>query len=165
MLPPTLYSLDLYSNQGVLALSVDRLGMSLTRMGHPSESVRFLDDVDLTLSMDTRSTSSQQMTSIEIVSRPVVLRASYRDINLIMTIVNKAIELYGKTIQPTTQETRVEAPTAISRISKPRPRRRGSLRPTQTIGSAKVLTTKEQVCDETKDIINGTHDGNSSKPP
>lgn len=138
------YLIFFFRFQGVLALRVDHLGMSLTRMGHPTESVRFLDDVDLTLSMDTRSTSSQQMTSIEIVTKPVVLRASYRDINLIMTIVNKAIELYGKTIQSAAPVPEPQA-TTVSKVS--RAKLRGTLRPSsQVIGNAKVVTTKEQVC-------------------
>ncbi|KZT02705.1 vacuolar protein sorting-associated protein 13 [Laetiporus sulphureus 93-53] len=87
----------LLSQQGILALSVDHLGMSLTRMGREtSESVRFLDDVDLTLSMDSRSNSSHQMTSIQISVKPIIFRSSYRDIDLIMTIVNRALELYAQ---------------------------------------------------------------------
>jgi vacuolar protein sorting-associated protein 13A/C len=69
--------------------------MSLIQMGKNSESARFLDDVDLTVSLDNRSNSAQQMTSIEITAKPIVFRASYRDINLITSIVNKAIELYS----------------------------------------------------------------------
>ena len=67
--------------------------MSLIQMDNSSNTVRFLDNVDITFSLDNRSSSSQQMTSIEITSKPIVLRASYRDINLISSIVNKAIEL------------------------------------------------------------------------
>ncbi|KAJ6604648.1 vacuolar protein sorting-associated protein 13 [Mycena vulgaris] len=85
----------LLSQQGIMALTVNRLGMSLIRMGKPSESVRFLDDVDLTFSLDSRSSSGHQMTSMEISAKPIVFRASYRDINMITTIVNKAIELSG----------------------------------------------------------------------
>lgn len=70
--------------------------MSLTSMGKGADSVRFLDDVDVTLSMDSRWTAEHQMTSIEISSEPIVFRASYRDINLIMKIVNTALERYSK---------------------------------------------------------------------
>ncbi|KDR84988.1 hypothetical protein GALMADRAFT_233521 [Galerina marginata CBS 339.88] len=89
----------LVSQQGILALTVNRLGMSLMSMGRAAESVRFLDDVDLTFSLDSRSSSSQQMTNIEISLKPIVFRASYRDINLITSIVNKAIERYGNSQQ------------------------------------------------------------------
>ncbi|KZT65144.1 vacuolar protein sorting-associated protein 13 [Daedalea quercina L-15889] len=92
------------SQQGILALSVDRLGMSLMRMGAgASDSVRFMDDVDLTLSMDSRSNSSQRSTSLDISVKPVVFRASYRDINLITTIVNRALELYSQSTQSTSK--------------------------------------------------------------
>lgn len=158
-----LFELIIVCFQGVLALSVDHLGMSLARMGHPTESVRFLDEVDLTFSMDTRSTSSQQMTSMEVVTKPVVLRASYRDINLIMTIVNKAIELYGKTIQSAAPPPEPQT-TTVSKVS--RARRRGTLRAaTQTIGNAKVVTTKEQVRRTfgVKTLLLMRHDGNSSR--
>lgn len=76
------------------------------RMGKTSESVRFLDDVDLTLSLDGRNSSSQQMTSIEMSSQPIVFRASYRDINLITSIVNRAIGLLAKSDGPTPQKSK-----------------------------------------------------------
>jgi vacuolar protein sorting-associated protein 13A/C len=70
--------------------------MSLMTMGDASESVRFLDDTDLTLTFDSRATSSQQMTNIEIMVKPIVLRASYRDINLVMSIANNVVGRYGR---------------------------------------------------------------------
>lgn len=79
-----------------MALTIERLGMSLIKMGRATESVRFLDDVDLTFSLDSRSSSSHQMTSIEISCRSIVFRASYRDINLITSIVNIAIDRYSQ---------------------------------------------------------------------
>ncbi|KAJ7634302.1 vacuolar protein sorting-associated protein 13 [Mycena polygramma] len=87
----------LLSQQGILALTVSRLGMSLIRMGKPSENVRFMDDFDMTFSLDSRSSSGEQMTSMEVSAKPIVFRASYRDINTITTIVNKAIELSNDT--------------------------------------------------------------------
>ena len=86
-----------------MALTVSRMGMSLVRMGGASESVRFLDDIDLTFSLDSRSSSSHQMTNIEIGVKPITFRASYRDINLITSIVNKAIEGYGNSQQSSAQ--------------------------------------------------------------
>ncbi|CAK5280530.1 unnamed protein product [Mycena citricolor] len=124
----------LLSQQGIMALTVGRLGMSLIRMGRPAESVRFLDDVDMTFSMDTRASSGQQMTSIEISSKPIVFRASYRDINMIMTIVNKAIELSGESqAAPATkpQSTRVSG-TQVSTSKQP-------------VGKARVLMSKESL--------------------
>lgn len=95
-----------YNPQGILALRVDRLGMSLMQMGaSASESVRFMDDVDLTLSLDSRSSSAQRSTSLDVSVKPVVFRASYRDINLITTIANRALELYTQSTQSASRET------------------------------------------------------------
>lgn len=98
-------------------MSVNRLGMSLLRMGSSAESVRFLDDVDLTFSIDSRTSSSQQMTSIEIASKPITFRASYRDINLITSIVNKAVERYGNSQQTLINQRHgnTQSPDAISK--------------------------------------------------
>jgi len=128
-----------------MALTVNRLGMSLVRVGKPSESVRFLDDLDLTVSLDSRTTSSQQMTSIEVSVKPIVFRASYRDINLITTIVNKAIARYGDSQQNspmTTSET--EASTSLATGSyHDKPTTSKGSRVTQS--PARVMMSKEQV--------------------
>lgn len=80
-------------HQTILALTVNRLGMSLLRMDKPSEAVRFLDDLDLTLSVDNRQIADQKVSSLELLLQTVIFRVSYRDIVLISSIVNKAIEL------------------------------------------------------------------------
>jgi vacuolar protein sorting-associated protein 13A/C len=139
-------------SQGVLALTVNRLGMSLMRMGRYSEVVRFLDNLDFTASLDSRSSSSQQMSNIEVTMKPVVLRALYRDINLIMSIVNRAIELYTKSQQSTAPPT-----DSHSLVSSARPKSRpegvsvvtpGSKDHTQ--GKATVTMSKEQVSFQTQ---------------
>lgn len=126
-------------------MSVNNVGMSLTRMGKPTESVRFLDDLDLTFTLDSRTSESHQSTSIEVSALPIVFRASYRDIMLIMTIVNKAIELYGKSTQPSEQDKLVSEKA----LSRPMLQSRKVSRPTtsrpQPIGSARVAMNKEQV--------------------
>lgn len=122
------------------------------RMGKATESVRFLDEVDLTFSMDSRSSSSQQMTSMELAAKPIVFRSSYRDINMIMAIINKAIALYGNSQSS-------ESPQAVETISaKPLASRssegqvtksnasKGDKTHTQLVGKARVLMSKEQVC-------------------
>ena len=133
--------------QGIIALTVTRLGMSLMRMGRYSEVVRFLDNLDLTVSLDNRSSTSQQMSNIEIVVKPVVLRASYRDINLITSIVNRAIELYSSS-----QQHSMTSPVSTSGVSspnaKPRPAGISVASPgtgTLTQGKATVLMSREQV--------------------
>jgi vacuolar protein sorting-associated protein 13A/C len=115
--------------------------MSLTRMGKPSESVRFLDDVDLTVSLDTRMSASQQMTSLEISAKPIVFRASYRDITLITNIVNKAITLYAKSTQSRFDS---QSNESLERASKTLSRA-GSSRKQSFGGQAQVVMTREQV--------------------
>lgn len=131
----------LFSQQGIIAFNIQRMGMSLIQMGKATESARFLDDIDLTVSLDNRSNSAQQMTSIEITAKPIVFRASYRDINLITTIVNKAIELYGNSqpaAAPSEQSVSppyvtVSSTAAASTVSKP------------TSGKANIVMSKEQL--------------------
>ena len=113
--------------------------MSLLRMGMASESVRFLDDVDLTFSLDNRSSSAQQMTRIEIAVNPVVFRASYRDINMITSIINKAVLLYGNS-QNTSRFSQVNEGPTVKSISPKDSRFRG-----RQTGKARVLMSKEQV--------------------
>jgi vacuolar protein sorting-associated protein 13A/C len=86
----------LVAHQGILALNIQKIGMSLLRMDQPKETVRFLDDIDLTLSIDSRQVATHQMTDIELQVQPIIFRASYRDIMLITDIVNKAIALASR---------------------------------------------------------------------
>ena len=137
-----------------MALTVSRLGMSLVRMGGASESVKFLDDVDLTFSLDSRSSSSHQMTNIEIGVKPITFRASYRDINLITSIVNKAIEGYGNSQQSSTQHNE----DVLKSNSSQKPEM-GVVKSTTTVnkslqdGKAQVLVSKEQVFVEQEPMI------------
>lgn len=128
-------------------------------MGRAAESVRFLDDLDIALSLDTRKSTAHQMTSIELTAQPIVFRASYRDINLIMAIVNRAIELSSKP-QNQVQEPQNSRPAALSSVSssvpplsqrKPlpssrsrKPVRRPSHRSTSDV--PKLMMSKEKVC-------------------
>ncbi|EIW72804.1 hypothetical protein TREMEDRAFT_25659 [Tremella mesenterica DSM 1558] len=89
------------SQQGIMALKVEQLGMSFGRMDKPKDRVRFLDDVNVALSLDNRTRGSQQMTSFEVeVPDPIIFRASYNDIMLIMDIVNKAVDVANKALAP-----------------------------------------------------------------
>lgn len=87
----------LLSQQGILAMKVDSLGMFVTRMNRPRDSsLRLLDNFDLALSMDTRSSAKRQTTSIEIDVDPLVLRVSHGDVMLISSVISKAIELSAR---------------------------------------------------------------------
>jgi vacuolar protein sorting-associated protein 13A/C len=126
-----------------MALKIDQLGMSLVQMGESKETVKFLDEVDLTLSLDSRSSASQEMMNLELTAKPVVVRASYRDISLMTSIFNKAFERFssfGKANEDATGtlETREsrKATTTLSRST------RSGGRP---IGKARVRMTKQQV--------------------
>ncbi|KAL7343935.1 hypothetical protein BJY59DRAFT_711306 [Rhodotorula toruloides] len=84
------------TQQGTLALTIARMGMFLCRMDRPKENIRVLDDVDVILSMDSRTDGGRQVTNIEVGVQPLILRVSLRDIFLINSIINRAIELSNR---------------------------------------------------------------------
>jgi vacuolar protein sorting-associated protein 13A/C len=161
----------LLSQQSILALKIDQLGMSFGRMDKPKDRVTFLDQLNVALSLDTRRRGSQQMTSFEVeIPDPVIFRASYTDIMLIMDIVNKAIAAAGKALTPesATQSGRRDSVSGTRRTSDARRRssvgdalseststamvpaktttRRSSIsKRRRSLESSKVLVTKEQV--------------------
>jgi vacuolar protein sorting-associated protein 13A/C len=120
--------------------------MSLTRMNNIADSARFLDNVDLTFSLDSRSTTSQQLTSIEVGAKPIVFRASYHDITLIMNITNKALEMYGNTANARAQKPEPGAKSTVgSTVANPNALAVTTGPPSRLVSSAHVLTSKEQV--------------------
>jgi vacuolar protein sorting-associated protein 13A/C len=131
-----------------MVLTINRLGMSLIRMGRPSESVRFLDDVDLSLSLDSRASASQNMSSIEISAKPIVFRASYRDINLITGIANKAIQRYSDSQKSSSTTERNNDRASITE-HRPLTHRQSKVAvataPSEPLGHARMLLSKEQV--------------------
>lgn len=131
-----------------MALTINRLGMSLMRMDK-EDSVRFLDEIDLTFSLDSRKSSQEHTTSIELAIKPIVFRTSYRDIDLIMTIVNKAIELYGRTAPPskpgaTAAESSKRKELLDSKFNFTTGQNVRSQ--SQLVGQAQALMSKEQAC-------------------
>lgn len=81
----------LVSQSNVVALKIDKVGMSFGRMDQPNDRVSFLDDVNVRMSLDTRRKGAKQSTTIDIdVPMPIIFRASYTDMQLILDIVNKA---------------------------------------------------------------------------
>lgn len=115
--------------------------MSLVQMGKSGESVRFLDDFDLTFTMDNGRAEGDQIMNIEISAKPVVVRASYRDINLIMVIVNRAIALSTRPEEPKPKETSDSKLAARSAKSVANSRKPGIA----VSDEARVIMTKEQV--------------------
>lgn len=150
----------LVSQQSILALKIDQLGMSFGRMHKPNERVTFLDQLNVALSLDTRQRGSQQMSSFEIdIPDPVIFRASYTDIMLILDIVNKASAVAQKALSPeseqhdaapdrrdsaTTHALTEAASTAIV-SSKDSARRTSVARRRTSMDKAKVLVSKEQL--------------------
>lgn len=120
--------------------------MSLTHMNNIADSARFLDNVDLTFSLDSRSTTLQQLTGIEVGAKPIIFRASFHDINLIMNITNKALGVYGSMANARAQKpgSGAKSTTDITtaRLSGPVVTTRTASHP---IASAHVITAKEQV--------------------
>ncbi|KAE8211093.1 hypothetical protein CF326_g9981 [Tilletia indica] len=86
------------------------MGMLMKRMNRPKESLRFLDDFDVTVSMDSRMSAARQVTSIEIDVEPLIFTVSYRDIMLITTVVNKAIKLSASSTQAAQQQQSAQKP-------------------------------------------------------
>ncbi|KAJ3800717.1 vacuolar protein sorting-associated protein 13 [Lentinula aff. detonsa] len=141
----------LLSKQGIIALTVNQLGMSLMQMARPADTVRFLDDFDLTFSLDSRSTSSRLMTNIELNAKPIVFRASYRDITLISSIVNKAVELSSNSAELEAQTTQYGTPAIRSKSSVGRHTRSSASKIVESqtqnkaVGKARIITSKEQL--------------------
>jgi vacuolar protein sorting-associated protein 13A/C len=162
----------LLSQQSIMAFKIDQLGMSFGSMDKTDVRVRFLDDLNVTMSLDTRQKGSQQMSSYEIdIPDAIIFRASYTDIMLITDIVNKAIAVATQaggnseetdpearrrrsvTGQTDVSSTKAQATTTVTAP------RRGSTNTTtrrtsvsrNTVDASKVLVSKEQL----KATING----------
>ncbi|KAG2062667.1 hypothetical protein BDR04DRAFT_1214101, partial [Suillus decipiens] len=80
------------ATSGILALTVNRLGASLIRTDAGAHAVRFLDDVDLTFSMGSRSSTQEQMTSTELAPNLLYFEPHAE----ITAITTKAVDLDGK---------------------------------------------------------------------
>jgi len=87
------------SQEGTMLLKVDKIGMFLCRMDRRAEtSLSFIDNFDIIMSMDNRSMRpGHHLTNISIDIKPLIFRVSYRDVMLIMSIVNKVSELSAQT--------------------------------------------------------------------
>lgn len=128
--------------------------MSLVRMDKPADAIRFLDDLDISMTLELHQESSKQFTGIQLMMQPVVFRSSYRDILLIMSIANRAIALFSanKEHQQTyTQQSTFDSARAIA--EKDSAEREGSNRPNDPVNksskqakTAKVVVSSEEVC-------------------
>lgn len=70
-------------------------------MDKPKDTIRFLDNFDVALSLDNRADHGRQVTSVDISIQPLVFRVSFHDILLINSIINRAIEMSNRaTVTP-----------------------------------------------------------------
>ncbi|CAI2166885.1 9593_t:CDS:10 [Funneliformis geosporum] len=101
--------------QQVMTLTVEKLGMFLCRMDKREDSpLRFIDNFNIAMTLDTRaSRPGQQLTDINIEVGPLTLRLSYRDVLLIMSIVNKVSELSSQSSSPPPEKENKPGPASI----------------------------------------------------
>jgi vacuolar protein sorting-associated protein 13A/C len=124
-------------------------------MDKPKENIRVLDDLDVTLSMDSRADGGRQVTNIDVGIQPLILRVSLRDIFLINSIINRAIELSNRNAPPPVEEgparpdtLQVAATSGRSRSKSNASRRKSQtgVKPSkQQILGTQVIVTKETV--------------------
>ncbi|CAG8555201.1 10349_t:CDS:10 [Paraglomus brasilianum] len=83
------------TQQSIMALSIDEIGMFLCRMDKRDATLlRFIDNFRVSLTVDNNpSTEYSRSTSIMIDVGPLIMRMSYRDVMLLMSILNKISEL------------------------------------------------------------------------
>ncbi|EXX73461.1 Vps13p [Rhizophagus irregularis DAOM 197198w] len=100
------------TQQQVLALTVEKIGMFLCRMDKRADSlIRFIDNFNFAMTMDTRtSRPGQQLTNINVDIGPLTLRLSYRDVLLITSIVNKVSELSSQSSAPPPEKETISGP-------------------------------------------------------
>jgi len=121
-----------------MTLAVHELGMSFGRMDQPSERVRFLDDVDITVALDTRGIAGKQSMTLELDITPVIFRASYTEIMLIVDVVNKAAALASAATS-----NQQDGEEGVEKSSVP-PRNRATS-DVQTVGGRKSTGNRPQV--------------------
>lgn len=148
------------TQQAKMTLLLHGLGMSFGRMGHPEEVVSFLDDLDVTVALDTSTTNQQSQMSIDLMVQPVIIRASLNDILLVSDIVNKASVLATKAFGNNGEHSEPQSPGVTANLRSRRrssvssmrrrtlaPRSQGSMygrKPSQN-QTAKVLVSRESL--------------------
>lgn len=85
------------------------------------------------------------MTNMELAIKPIIFRASYRDINLIMAIVNRALELYGKSALTSQEGSATTKSKQTSNVTSNYSGSKAAVSQLQPVGQARVLMSKEQV--------------------
>lgn len=131
----------LVSQQHVMTLQVDKLGMFLCRMDRFEQNkLRILDDFSIQTSIDMRTQNKEaSLMSITVDIEPLVLRLGLRDILLVQQIVNRASALSGGDDD---KEMAKEGPSKIDQVkassTKPKSAKAVSSKP-----QAKTIATKK----------------------
>lgn len=122
-------------------------------MNKRAEAVHFLDDTDITLSLESHSEAQKAFTGINLSVQQVFFRTSYRDITIIASIINKAIVL--SSTRPTNTVASQQSPNNIpgsqTKASRqPSPTRKATTlvrqnRESPSVLGAEVITTTEEV--------------------
>ncbi|KAJ3291062.1 hypothetical protein HK104_006345 [Borealophlyctis nickersoniae] len=105
----------------VTSVSVQEMSMFFCAMDKRGETtLRFIQDFNFTMSMDNRMTApGHHLTGIVIDMSSLMLRVSYRDILLIMEILNQISELSSKSAQPVSVPGIEEASSALVKSKGP----------------------------------------------
>lgn len=81
------------SQQAVMTLSVKQFGVFIWRMNAPNDRLRLLNNVDVTLSSESRMEDLAQITNYEIDIGELVVRLTRSDISLITSVVDNAVAM------------------------------------------------------------------------
>ena len=81
------------SQQTVLVLSVTQLGIFVWRMNAPKDRQRLLNNVDISVSMDSRATPTGPVTSIDVEIETLLVRLTRSDVQLLSSVMENAIAL------------------------------------------------------------------------
>ncbi|WFD07777.1 Vacuolar protein sorting-associated protein 13 [Malassezia vespertilionis] len=83
----------LLSRQTVMALSVTEFGIFVWRMNAPKDKQRLLNNTDLSLSVDSRTTPAGPVMSIDLDVDALLVRVTRSDVQLITSVINTAIAM------------------------------------------------------------------------
>ncbi|KAJ1967345.1 Vacuolar protein sorting-associated protein 13, partial [Dispira parvispora] len=127
------------AQQGIFALTVEQVEMSLCRMDRREDTiVKFIDTFDVVLSMHSGSSRTDHMlTNIIVDVKPLVLRVSYEDIALLLEIFNHATQLSegGHTV-PSKPNSLAKTKAPTSRNSSPLRAHSGESSPARATSTA-----------------------------
>lgn len=111
------------TQQSKMTLVLHGLGMSFGQMDQLDNRVSFLDELDITVALDSSTARGQSHTNIELMVQTIIFRASLTDLLLLSDIVTKASTLAAEAFGGPSESAGGDA----SEISNKRDRRRSSV--------------------------------------